>query len=732
MHTPLVTRKNERKVRTTVIAKHVLRKNMRLLLRDTAALKREIVVTVLYFALLILLNQVPSIPPLIPGHTVNPVLSGNTLTTRSISFSSNSLSSQYSTGKTTIAVAPCTNSTPSALFQDLATNYPTLGSVYYGQPLQWSCVATEQDILDRAAAQSDLLAGIVFNKERPTLFTLHVNQSVVPSSAGGSNFSNSGGVPVNSTGSDWFDSGLIALQHSIQLSVVRVAAAAAAAAAAATAAAATATAAATAATVAAATATTTTPTTATLIQDISFRQEPFHEYRGSTVGFSVGSIAPMYYVIIASISTQSWMKTILLEKEKQLRERLLVSGLPLWLLAVTWMVTFAIKSSVFVVAGTVVAKFLLLKTDTTVVLLLIVLFVTSIVALVVCLSTLFTNAKVGVTTYTFFVMLPGIVFNYVTGVNYVLKGCLYLFSPIAFVCSFQTMFAADAFDQQGIHWSNVNSFVKDTKNGLTVSFGLLMLVVDTCVYLALAIYLNRVVKGNGGRTESCCYCCSRGSNQRDQRDRSKSKYDAASLLEETDPNNSDTVQPPDEIALQNGCGVSIRNLKKYFPSTSGGVEVKAVDGLSLDMYDSQVTALLGHNGAGKTTTMSLLTGMMDVTSGDADIYGYSLSNNVKDIRKMVGICTQHNLLWDELTVMEHLQLFGAIRGTPEHLIDSKAVDLARQVGLGDKINTYAKALSGGMKRKLSVALALIGDPKVVFLDVRLNSSSAHKYVWTLN
>ena len=126
------------------------------------------------------------------------------------------------------------------------------------------------------------------------------------------------------------------------------------------------------------------------------------------------------------------------------------------------------------------------------------------------------------------------------------------------------------------------------------------------------------------------------------------------------------------------------------------------------MYDGQVTSLLGHNGAGKTTTMSLLTGMLDVTGGDADIYGLSLSHDVEKIRTMVGICTQHNLLWDELTVLEHLQLFGAIRGTSERDIDAKATELARQVGLGEKIGAYSKSLSGGMKRKLSVALALIG------------------------
>lgn len=89
---------------------------------------------------------------------------------------------------------------------------------------------------------------------------------------------------------------------------------------------------------------------------------------------------------------------------------------------------------------------------------------------------------------------------------------------------------------------------------------------------------------------------------------------------------------------------------------SAGSKV-AVDGLSLQMYKGQITALLGHNGAGKTTTMSILTGLFPPTSGSAHINGHSILTDMDAIRESLGLCPQHNVLFDRLTVKEHLEFF---------------------------------------------------------------------------
>jgi len=91
-----------------------------------------------------------------------------------------------------------------------------------------------------------------------------------------------------------------------------------------------------------------------------------------------------------------------------------------------------------------------------------------------------------------------------------------------------------------------------------------------------------------------------------------------------------------------------------------GVKV-AVDNLHLNMYRDQITVLLGHNGAGKTTTMSMLVGLFPPTSGNAIINGYSILTDMESVRQSLGLCPQHNVLYDRLTVREHLNFFARLK-----------------------------------------------------------------------
>jgi len=138
--------------------------------------------------------------------------------------------------------------------------------------------------------------------------------------------------------------------------------------------------------------------------------------------------------------------------------------------------------------------------------------------------------------------------------------------------------------------------------------------------------------------------------------------------------------------------------------------------IKLDIYKGQILALLGHNGAGKTTMLQLLGGMLSPSSGDAVILGLSLKEDMKKIRSNLGFCPQHDVLYDDLTVSEHLSFYGSIKGLSGPDLTDSIVSSILQVGLVDKTNVAVKALSGGMKRKLSLAIALVGDAKVIFVD----------------
>lgn len=88
----------------------------------------------------------------------------------------------------------------------------------------------------------------------------------------------------------------------------------------------------------------------------------------------------------------------------------------------------------------------------------------------------------------------------------------------------------------------------------------------------------------------------------------------------------------------------------------------------MTMYNGQIFALLGHNGAGKTTTISMLTGLFEPTKGKASVFGIDIFNEMDEMRKILGVCPQHDVLFEFLTPKEHLELFAAFKGTPPHLI----------------------------------------------------------------
>lgn len=112
----------------------------------------------------------------------------------------------------------------------------------------------------------------------------------------------------------------------------------------------------------------------------------------------------------------------------------------------------------------------------------------------------------------------------------------------------------------------------------------------------------------------------------------------------------------------------------------------------------------------------MLTGLIQPTSGDVLIRNNLISTDLTKIRQNLGICPQHDILFPELTVMEHLQIFGSFKGISSENIDIAAEKMIIEVGLTEKKNSKTSTLSGGQKRKLSLAIALLGDSKIIILD----------------
>ena len=160
----------------------------------------------------------------------------------------------------------------------------------------------------------------------------------------------------------------------------------------------------------------------------------------------------------------------------------------------------------------------------------------------------------------------------------------------------------------------------------------------------------------------------------------------------------------------------MRALSKTFPPDGKTKAVCALESLTLDMYEGEVTALLGQNGAGKTTAIGILTGLHLPSGGEARVFGHDVRTQMPEIRALAGVCPQHDLLFDVLSVQEHLRLFGQIKGVPVDQASSEATRWLGLVGLGGTLAQRAGTLSGGQKRKLSVAIAMVGEPAFVLLD----------------
>lgn len=180
----------------------------------------------------------------------------------------------------------------------------------------------------------------------------------------------------------------------------------------------------------------------------------------------------------------------------------------------------------------------------------------------------------------------------------------------------------------------------------------------------------------------------------------------SSLIEQVDRTNMAQI-------LAKNC-VKVDDLCVYFKGIYSE-EIRAVDGVNLVMFPGEIFALLGHNGAGKSTTMSAICGLTAPTKGSIAVFDLKVPKDLAEVRKSMGFCPQHDVLFPAMTVVQHLDLFSTLAGRTRSE-EADVFKLVADIGLETRANYKVTSLSGGMKRKLSVGLAFSGDPKLVILD----------------
>jgi len=145
-------------------------------------------------------------------------------------------------------------------------------------------------------------------------------------------------------------------------------------------------------------------------------------------------------------------------------------------------------------------------------------------------------------------------------------------------------------------------------------------------------------------------------------------------------------------------------------------DLLAVKDLSLDIFRGEIFGFLGPNGAGKTTTISMVCGLLKCDAGEIRIDGHSLKDNYRKCKKLMGLCPQDIVIWESLTCLEQMEFSARVYDFPKTDARRRAMELLAIFGLAEKKNKLAKTLSGGMKRRLNIALALVHDPQILILD----------------
>ena len=162
--------------------------------------------------------------------------------------------------------------------------------------------------------------------------------------------------------------------------------------------------------------------------------------------------------------------------------------------------------------------------------------------------------------------------------------------------------------------------------------------------------------------------------------------------------------------------IAVTGLHKVFGEKNGKGGKVAVKSVSFGVNENECMGVLGHNGAGKTTTINMLTGLFSPSGGTANINGYNIKTDFSAIYAEMAVCPQHDILWPTLTAKEHLEFYGQLKGYFRGALRQRVLKALNQVNLMAFANRYSGGFSGGMKRRLSIAIALVTDPKVLVLD----------------
>uniref|UniRef100_A0A8D2PRP9 ATP-binding cassette sub-family A member 2 n=1 Tax=Zosterops lateralis melanops TaxID=1220523 RepID=A0A8D2PRP9_ZOSLA len=437
---------------------------------------------------------------------------------------------------------------------------------------------------------------------------------------------------------------------------------------------------------------------------------PYPCYTRDDFLFVIEHMMPLCMVISWVYSVAMMIQHIVTEKEHRLKEVMKMMGLNNAVHWVAWFITGFVQLSISVTALTAILKYgkVLMHSDVLIIWLFLAIYAVATIMFCFLVSVLYSKAKLASACGGIIYFLSYVPYMYVAIREEVAHDKITAFEKC--IASFMSTtafglgskyFALYEVAGVGIQW---HTFSQSPVEGddFNLLLSMMMLVVDAVVYGVLTWYIEAVHPGMFGLPRPWYFPFQKSYWLGNGR---------VETWEWTWPWSQETrgiEEEPTHLPLV----VCIDKLTKVYKTD----KKLALNKLSLNLYENQVVSFLGHNGAGKTTTMSILTGLFPPTSGSATIYGHDIRTEMDKIRKNLGMCPQHNVLFDRLTVEEHLWFYSQLKSMAEEEIRKEMDKMIEDLELSNKRHCQVQTLSGGMKRKLSVAIAFVGGSRAVILD----------------
>uniref|UniRef100_A0A674GWN4 P-type phospholipid transporter n=1 Tax=Taeniopygia guttata TaxID=59729 RepID=A0A674GWN4_TAEGU len=437
---------------------------------------------------------------------------------------------------------------------------------------------------------------------------------------------------------------------------------------------------------------------------IYLQQMPYPCFVDDVFMITLNRAFPIFMVLAWIYSVSMTVKSIVLEKEMRLREAMKNRGITNGVIWCTWFLdSFSMMAvSTLLLTALIMHGQVLHYSNPFLFFLFLLTFTTATIMQCFLFSTFFSKANLAAAcsgVIYFALYLPHIVcFVWQDRLTVNLKILASLLSQVAF--GFGTEYLS-RYEEQGLglQWGNIRTSPLEGDE-YSFLFSINMMVFDAFLYGILSWYLDNVFPGDYGLPQPWYFPVLEsywlGSRSPE--------------AEKTATADVNTFFEPEPTGLIPG--VCIQNLVKIFANRPK----PAVDGINITFYEGQITAFLGHNGAGKTTAMSILTGLFPPTSGTVLVGGLDIQTHMDSIRHRLGMCPQHNILFNHLTVAEHILFYSQLKGRSREEAEQELETMLEDMGLTNKRNEEAQNLSGGMQRKLSVAIAFVGEAKVVVLD----------------